>query len=187
MILFYLTPFFLFVTYLIYTRVVCFYISKSFYSNQGILIPQGAIPVLGHLPRFRELMSKASHKRTPWLMLMNEEHKDKIPGIHVIFHSFTPTLHINDPEILNELFVIKNKYFDKHPRFRNALFPLLGDTLTLLPSNENWKNKRKVVSTVFYKDKLSQMIPIVISTVSKSLMTWKNEYALTGKDFIVNE
>ena len=79
-----------------------------------------------------------------------------------MYTSFTPTLYVTDPELINDLFVVKNKYFDKHPGFKNMLYPLLGETFSLLPSDESWKNKRKSLSTVFYKERLSQMLPVII-------------------------
>ena len=105
-----------------------------------------------------------------------------------MYTSFTPTLYVTDPELINDLFVVKNKYFDKHPGFKNMLYPLLGETFSLLPSDESWKNKRKSLSTVFYKERLSQMLPVIVQNVSKTLLQWKTDSVDNGKQFnLINE
>ena len=86
-----------------------------------------------------------------------------------MYSSFTPILYVTDPEFVSELFVAKNKYFDKHPGFKRLVYPLLGDTFALLSSDESWKNKRKSLSAVFYKERLNNMLSMLIESVSKTL------------------
>jgi len=68
--------------------------------------------------------------------------------------NYFPNLFIRDPAHLNELYVTKNKYFDKHPLIRNLLYPLMGESILLSDSSELWGKKRKTLSTAFYKEKL---------------------------------
>jgi hypothetical protein len=50
---------------------------------------------------------------------------------------FETYLLISDPELLDEIYVVKNKYFDKHPQMNNVANPLLGDNVILEPSGEH--------------------------------------------------
>jgi hypothetical protein len=53
------------------------------------------------------------------------------------------TIAIRDPELLEELYVNQNKYFDKYYLTRDLLYPLMGDSILLAESNELWSKKRK--------------------------------------------
>ena len=181
----YLTPLILITLYFIYTRLVAFYLKKWYYERQGVQVPKGLVPVFGHLPRFKQLMDKYAPETSeaPWALCLREDFGNNVPKIVAMYNSYTPILYVSDPDAVNDLFVVKNKYFDKHPGFKNMLYPLLGDTFSLLPSDESWKNKRKSLSAVFYKERLGQMLSIMIETVSKALLQWKTDFAENGKEF----
>lgn len=40
-----------------------------------------------------------------------------------------PTVYIADTELLNDLYVSKNKYMDKDERLRNMLYEITGDSI----------------------------------------------------------
>jgi cytochrome P450 len=82
--------------------------------------------------------------------------------------------------MLNELYVTKNKYFDKHPRIGKMYYPFMGDSILFARNNELWAKKRKVMSTAFYKDKLIKYFEIVRQDVRKTLSHIREKYALTG-------
>jgi hypothetical protein len=63
--------------------------------------------------------------------------------------------------MVDEIYVKKNKYFDKYHMTKNLLYPLMGDSILLSESSESWSNKRKSLSHAFYKDKLLKMLEIV--------------------------
>jgi len=86
--------------------------------------------------------------------------------------NYFPYLFFRDPDMLNELYVTKNKYFDKHPLIKNLLYPLMGDSILLAASTESWSMKRKSLSTAFYKDKLIKMCDLVKSTLREVLNSW---------------
>jgi hypothetical protein len=45
---------------------------------------------------------------------LKEDFGDSQPGICAVFMTYKPNIFFRDPELLNELYVTKNKYFDKH-------------------------------------------------------------------------
>jgi cytochrome P450 len=112
---------------------------------------------------------------------MEEDFNGDVPKIFGIFHAYDPVLFITDPEMLNELYITKNKYFDKHPFIRECLRPLFGDALVFQEGNNLWNSKRKVLSAAFYKDKLSMMGDIVKEQIKRSMVIWKEKYIASGK------
>ena len=62
---------------------------------------------------------------------------------------------------MNELYVTKNKYFDKTKYTHDIFYPLMGDAILMSQSTEEWSHKRKSLSGAFYKDKLVKMLDIV--------------------------
>ena len=70
--------------------------------------------------------------------MINEDFPEKVPGVVGIYNGFAPTLFISDVEMINELYVTKNKYFDKEKQIRTVFYPLMGDTIIFAPSNEEW-------------------------------------------------
>jgi hypothetical protein len=56
------------------------------------------------------------------------------------------TLFIHSPEILEDLYIKKNKFTEKDPLFCRILRPLLGNSFLVMASNEEWSKKRKSVS-----------------------------------------
>jgi len=85
--------------------------------------------------------------------------------------------------MLEELYVTKNKYFDKHTRIYNITKPMLGDSILMSRSTEIWSKKRKVLSTVFYKDKLSKMMDIIREVVLNFVKSIEHDHIKTGKQF----
>lgn len=87
------------------------------------------------------------------------------PKVYGFCYLKEPTLVVSDPHILEEVYVSKNKYFDKHPRIYEFFKPLMGETILMARSNELWSKKRKSLSTAFYKDKLGKMMDIIRTVV----------------------
>ena len=53
---------------------------------------------------------------------------------------------INDKELVNQIYLNKNKIIDKQARIQETFSPLTGASILFQESNENWKQKRKVLS-----------------------------------------
>lgn len=86
----------------------------------------------------------------------------KVPKIVATYLGRKGLLTINDPEVLNEIYVTMNKFIDKHPKTQRVLKSLTGDSILFNPSNELWAQKRKHLSAAFYKDKLNAMLEMII-------------------------
>ena len=80
----------------------------------------------------------------------------------------------SDPELVSEIFIAKNKYFDKHPKFGNVQKRLIGDSIIFSPSNDLWAKKKKSISSAFYKDKLTKMMQICIRCTLDFFKTWED-------------
>mmetsp|Transcript_39188 Transcript_39188/g.37586 ORF Transcript_39188/g.37586 Transcript_39188/m.37586 type:complete len:96 (-) Transcript_39188:1160-1447(-) len=61
---------------------------------------------------------------------------------------------ITNHELVSDLFLTKNKYFDKHPFTGEFLKPLLGDSMFFARSGLKQSQQRKSLSSSFYKEKL---------------------------------
>jgi cytochrome P450 len=78
-----------------------------------------------------------------------------------------PVLIINDPEVVNELYVAKNKFVDKSEKFHRMVKKLFGDSILFTQSDDKWAVKRKHLSSAFYKDKLQGMLALIISVTNQ--------------------
>ena len=92
--------------------------------------------------------------------MFGEDFGEKMPPVVGLVGS-NIALHFSDPELVNELYTIKNKYFDKHHFTYLLAKPLLGESILLVTSSKEWSNKRKALSAAFYKEKLLKMVEIV--------------------------
>ena len=111
--------------------------------------------------------------------MMKEDFPGKRPAVIGIYNGFVPTLFINDPEMVNDLYVSKNKYFDKEEQSRNVFFPLMGDTILFAPSTEEWSLRRKAVSATFYKEKLVKLSQVVIDAADEKVKELRLKFAKT--------
>ena len=71
------------------------------------------------------------------------------------------------------MYMTKNKYFDKHFIAQTLAFPLMGDSILLSPTSQEWKTSRKVLSPSFYKGKLVQMVDLAKVSMQTTLTRFK--------------
>ena len=64
------------------------------------------------------------------------------------------------------------------------LAPLLGDSLLFSKNDDLWKTRRKALSHVFYKDRLSHMLEIFKFTLGQEFEKLKVEIDSKGKTVI---
>ena len=85
-------------------------------------------------------------------------------------------LFINTPELVEEFMVTKNKFYDKHPMSSLVFKKVMGDSILWTKSDMKWAQKRKVVSTSLYKDRLRDMLEQMKTVTIKSLREeWMNK------------
>ena len=121
---------FILVAYFIYTKGIRMFIKKRYYESQGARFIRGEVPVLGHLLRFKQILEGAPTNDHPWHTSVVEDFgTGKLPKVIGMFNSFEPCLFVTDPKMINEMYVSKNKFFDKHDGVYNALYTLMGDTM----------------------------------------------------------
>lgn len=63
--------------------------------------------------------------------MFDEDFPGKKPDAIMAFYGFEPTIWLHDLDMVYDLYLSKNKYFDKHPLLHNLAEPLLGDSLLL--------------------------------------------------------
>ena len=90
------------------------------------------------------------------------------------FMSTRSDLNVNDPEIVNEIYVTKNKFMDKSEKMRRVLARFFGQSILFEPTNEVWSTKRKHLSASFYKEKLNMMLKKIIEVTHDRLNEIKN-------------
>ena len=75
--------------------------------------------------------------------------------------------------MVNEMYVTKNKFFDKHQAIGNSLYPLVGDSILFQKSNEIWREKRRALSSVFYKNKMIRMVENIKVATKTTMSEWQ--------------
>ena len=88
------------------------------------------MPVIGDLIRLKDSIDKGIND-IPFVTVINEDLGfGKLPKVIGLFTSFeSPLLFITDPEMMNEVYVGKNKFIDKHDYLSRVLHPLIGDAM----------------------------------------------------------
>ena len=93
------------------------------------------------------------------------------------FKTLNPQLSINDPELVNELYMTKNRYFDKAASTQKAFGVLMGESTLVIKTTEEWAQKRKHLSIAFYKDKIMKMIEMIALSTQRKTKIWLQQYA----------
>jgi hypothetical protein len=120
------------VIYILITKVIYDLYKLWYYKRQGIPFLKGYLPILGHIPRIVGTQFRYTTNEWGIAHLIAEDYPpEKPPPILGFFLASEPILHVNDPHLINELYITKNKYFDKHPLSRNVIYPLMGDSILL--------------------------------------------------------
>lgn len=80
---------------------------------------------------------------------------------------------VTDPEVLNDLYMSKNKYFEKAEKMRRVFGNgFIGDSILFSASDEIRAAKRKRLGTAFYKDKLNGMLRTIIGQANHQVQQW---------------
>lgn len=162
--------------YFLYLKVFRVYYLYYFYSSQGIATAGFPLPILNN-----SLQMLRAIKRAPLVKhtVLEEYWRSAsgvkggvLPPIMVEFSSPNGTLIISDPELMQELYVTKNRHMEKSTKMKRQLRRFTGNSMIFDRSNELWALKRKHVSAAFYKDKLLAMMNIIIDVTTHRLQKW---------------
>ena len=58
------------------------------------------------------------------------------------------------PEVVYDLYNKHNANMTKHPILGTVLKPMFSDVFLVMPTNDEWRNQRKAVSHMFFKQRL---------------------------------
>lgn len=133
-------------TYFFYTRIWVVYKKVSYYKKQGVPFHSGIYPILGsylNLMKFTKKPEPEDASGTSLVDFIKDEYykdkKAKVPPIVGMVFGSSVTLVVNRPEPAEELFLTKNKYFDKHPRSAKFFSRLTGDSILFAKSDMLWQ------------------------------------------------
>ena len=90
--------------------------------------------------------------------------------------TYRPMLFFREPNLLEDLYVKHNKFFDKSTVTRDVFHKLTGDSILFEKSTEFWNNKRKKMSIAFYKDKLIKMVDIVKECMNEKVKEFNKRF-----------
>lgn len=92
---------------------------------------------------------------------------------------------VNRPEAIEALCVTYNKYYDKHPQSADFAKRIVGDSILFAPSDLKWQQKRKIMSSSLYKEKLRNMVEIIKEVTVRTLKDdWRNKMDEQGNNVI---
>jgi len=144
--------------YFLKTRIWDYYRTMLFYTSQGVEVAKGswrpivgsALEVLALDKRHKagELRSSVTHEMCD----VTNNPKATIVGI-----GMRHTIVVHSYEVVRDLFVSQNAVLDKTAQMTDLLVDLFGNSLIFMPNNDLWKQKRAVLRTGFYKEKMGDM------------------------------
>ena len=145
--------------YLFKTKVIDYYIAKSFYEKQGVKLLKPVYPFVGNIPKFLAIEAQQKREGTnyhPGKVAYDEIYKGYCSetGVAIFMVTDKPLLQIHNPKIVEALYTTKNKFFDKHPLIKNLTNCLTGDSILFAETTKEWSMSRKAISPAFYKNKL---------------------------------
>ena len=151
-------------SYFFYTRIWVVYSKIHYYKKQGVPFHDGIYPVLGSFLKLAAFKDKEGMRSSIINEFVEETYmkgkKDVAPIVGIVLGS-TVALIVNRPEPCEELFLTKNKYFDKHPNSAEFLKRMIGNSILFAKSDTHWQAKRKSLSAALYKEKLRVMVDMM--------------------------
>ena len=137
---------------------------------------ENSVPILGNFLAVIKAFDNSKPQFTTLRLLMNRQFGDKYPPLVLYEACHFPELYFSDPYLLEEIFVTNNKYISKGVHVKKIFNNLMGDSILLSESTELWQNKRKVLSSAFYKDKLLKMIDLSKKVMEDVLLEWNRRF-----------
>ena len=155
-----------------------------YYRRQGVPFVNPQYPILGNYIGFSYfLRNDAIYNHVPFQPLVQQtfDKNGKPPSVLGVMMQSQAILILNSPEPLNDMYLTKNKYFEKHPVARFMFKDFFGESLVFIDGGEVWQKRRKTMSAAFYKDKLVKMTEVVREVVNIKIQEMESDYIGTGK------
>ncbi|CDW71064.1 cytochrome p450 [Stylonychia lemnae] len=179
-------PLILLIAYFVWDRYFRVKLRINFYEKQGIQFPAGFVPIFGSYPKIMKFMEQHTTNKYPIIDFINYAQGENPPIYTGMVFGKQMCIMINRHEPLQDLFISKNKFFDKNPFSANLLKQTLGDSHVFLKTNELWAKKRKVISASLYKQKLVQMVETMKDIASETMVEWEKQGELDVVTEIAN-
>ncbi|CDW82654.1 cytochrome family subfamily polypeptide 55 precursor [Stylonychia lemnae] len=79
----------------------------------------------------------------------------------------------SNPQLVEEIYTTKSKFMDKHQKFQEFLEDFQGHSSANQKSNQEWADKRKHLTSAFYKEKIIRILKESVAITYKKVQTWK--------------
>ena len=104
----------LILAYFFYTRFIKVYSTLWYYRDQGVLFKATVIPFIGNLLELANFKGAKNHPLFDWNRETYARSDGSLPPFSGVVFNDRVCLLVNRPEPCEDLFITKNKYFDKH-------------------------------------------------------------------------
>ena len=84
-------------------------------------------------------------------------------------------IEVQDPDVVADLYNKHNANMDKNELIGQVLKPMFTDVFLVMPTNDEWKNQRKAVSHMFFKQRLQLMAEVFKEHLDISCENWLSE------------
>ena len=82
---------------------------------------------------------------------------------------------VSDPEILRDMVVTKNTEIDRPDTILGLFYNMLGRSFLVMPTDDEWRAKRKGLAHAFFKDRLIVMMEKLKEYSNESHQKWLKE------------
>ena len=170
------------VGYIVYTKIILMYYKYFYYKSQGVPTVAFPLPLIGNILLLkREIDRQESLKWSCFEEYWSKPFKGgKLPPVIASFHNTKGVLLINDPHIVEEIYITKNKFIDKDPRPQRIFSQFFKNSILFGRTDELWSLKRKHLSAAFYKEKLQGMLAQIIKVVYETIEELKKTHVKDG-------
>ena len=150
---------------IVWKRIIRMYYIYFYYRRQGIPCVGFPLPIVGNLLTFMKAMKTMSeYSKTPLEeYFTNAFGPDNIPPIFLDMRDPTGIIVITDPKYLDDLYIAKNKFFDKADKEKWTYFQWFGNSIFHAKTDQEWLTRRKHLAASFYKDKMMLMLKTIIA------------------------
>jgi hypothetical protein len=126
--------------FIVWERIIKMYYIYWFYLKQGIPCVGFPLPVVGNLLTFLKVQRRRNHySKTPLEDYFTYVFgKGKLPPVFLDMRDPRGIIVVTDPKYVDELYIAKNKFFDKADKERRVYYSWFGESIFHAKSNEAW-------------------------------------------------